>query len=368
MSRLRRFHRRRVAVFGAVVAAFAAATILVTVPAVSVAAAAAAPVNTAEPSVTGTTRVGQVLRTTNGSWSGTEPIDFTYRWYRCGQQSRPDASDCDRIASATAAAYELRLADAGYRIRAQVTAHNADGDTTATSNPTSTVLSARPANVTPPTISGQPVVGNRLSANRGDWVGDQPITFSFGWLRCSAQGTNCSEISGETDSEYTVKSADLNRTLRVRVTARNDRGTRSAISNATAVVGQNPPPPSTGSLAVSELQAAGDRLVVSEIRFSPNPVASRTQPITAHVRVTARGGRAVSGALVFMRATPRVVRGQTQATQQDGWVTLTLVPNRFFPAPRNGQNVQFFIKAYRPSDPPLGGVAGYRLVQVRLAS
>jgi hypothetical protein len=29
--------------------------------------------------------------------------------------------------------------------------------------------------------------------------------------------------------------------------------------------------------------------------------------------------------------------------------------------------VQFFVKAYRRGDPELGGIAGYRLVQVRLA-
>jgi hypothetical protein len=29
-------------------------------------------------------------------------------------------------------------------------------------------------------------------------------------------------------------------------------------------------------------------------------------------------------------------------------------------------NVQFFVKAYRSGDPPLGGLAGYRLVQVRV--
>jgi hypothetical protein len=68
-----------------------------------------------------------------------------------------------------------------------------------------------------------------------------------------------------------------------------------------------------------------------------------------------------------MRATPRVVQGQTQVTAADGWATLTLVPNANFPQPRNGFNVQFFVKAYRASDPPLGGVAGYRLVQVPLA-
>jgi hypothetical protein len=47
--------------------------------------------------------------------------------------------------------------------------------------------------------------------------------------------------------------------------------------------------------------------------------------------------------------------------------TLPLVPNRLFPQPRNGFNVQFFIKAFRRGDPGLGGIAGFRLVQVRLA-
>ena len=68
-----------------------------------------------------------------------------------------------------------------------------------------------------------------------------------------------------------------------------------------------------------------------------------------------------------MRATPRVVEGQTSRTGADGWVTLTLVPNDQFPQPRSGFNVQFFVKAFRPGDPGLGGIAGYRLVQVPLA-
>ena len=165
-----------------------------------------------------------------------------------------------------------------------------------------------------------------------------------------------------------MRDADTGRTIRVRVIARNDRGSTSAISNPTGVVGSNqPPPPSTGTLPVGDLKAAGDRLVIATVVFSPNPVTSRTQPITVRVRVTARGGRPVSGASVFMRGTPRVVEGQTSQTAGDGWVTLTLVPNQLFPQPRNGFNVQFFIKAFRPGDPGLGGIAGYRLVQVRLA-
>ena len=149
--------------------------------------------------------------------------------------------------------------------------------------------------------------------------------------------------------------------------ARNDQGTSSAISNQTAVVGGGGGNPG-GGLDVDSLQAAGDRLVVAQVQFSPNPGRSRTAPSPARVRVTARGGKPVRGAQVFMRGTPRVVQGQTQVTQGDGWATLTLVPNGQFPQPRNGYNVQFFVKAYRAGDPGLGGIAGYRLVQVRLAS
>ena len=346
-----------VALAGGVFAALAAET--------SSAAPAVAPTSTVEPQVTGTTRVGQMLRTTRGSWTGTEPITYTFRWYRCDGAGAPDASDCRRISSAADATYVLREVDAGFRIRSQIVARNVDGSARATSNPTSVVTSARPTNTKEPSISGTAAVGSRLQANRGEWAGDQPITYSFIWLRCSAQGDNCSEIQGASDTDYEVRDADTGRTIRVRVVARNDRGSTSAISNPTGVVGGGGN--TGGSLQVGALQAAGDRLVVSQVRFEPNPVTSRTAPITARVQVTARGGRAVSGARVFMRATPRVVQGQTQTTAWDGWTTLTLVPNRLSPQPRNGFNVQFFVKAFRTGDPPLGGIAGYRLVQVRLA-
>ncbi len=334
----------------------------------SLAAPAVAPNNVNEPRITGTTRVGQILRTTRGTWTGTEPIEYEYRWYRCEGRGAADASDCRRIANANDATYELRQADAGFRMRSQVIGRNADGQDTATSNPTAVVTSARPVNTTEPSISGTARVGSTLEANRGQWAGDQPITYSFVWLRCNDKGDNCSEIQGENDTSYQVRDADNGRTLRVRVIARNDRGSTSAISNPTGVVGSNQPPPNPGGgLPVSELKAAGDRLVVASVQFSPNPVTSRTAPITVRVRITARGGRPVSGANVFMRATPRVVSGQTAPTGGDGFVTLTLVPNQAFPQPRNGFNVQFFIKASRPGDPGLGGIAGYRLVQVRLA-
>ena len=336
----------------------------------STAASTVAPTNTGEPSITGATRVGQVLRTTRGTWTGTDPITYAFRWYRCDGRGAPDASDCRRISNAADNTYVLRQADAGFRIRSQVVATNADGSARATSNPTNVVISARPTNLSEPTISGSATVGSRLHASRGDWAGEQPITYAYVWLRCSTRGDDCSEIQGATDTDYEVRDADSGHTIRVRVSARNDRGTTSAISNPTATVGGGGSGGSTssGTIDVGNLQAAGDRLVVAQVQFSPNPVTSSTAPITARVKVTARSGRAVSGARVFMRGTPRVVEGETQATGGDGWVTLTLVPNRNFPTPKNGFNVQFFIKAFRSGDPALGGIAGYRLVQVRLAN
>ncbi|HXG75944.1 MAG TPA: hypothetical protein VNJ53_05190 [Gaiellaceae bacterium] len=332
------------------------------------AAPAVAPTNTGEPSISGTPMVGQVLRTTRGTWTGSEPMTFAYRWFRCEGRGAPDASNCRRVTNASNATYVVRQADVGFRIRSQVVATNADGSATATSNPTDVVQSARPVNVDEPSISGTASPGSRLTADRGDWLGEQPITYSFQWLRCNERGDNCVEISGANDATYVVADADLGRTIRVRVTARNDAGARSAISNPTAVVRQQQPsPPPTGTLPVSSLQAAGDRLVIAQVRFSPSPVTSRVDPITVRVHITARGGRPVSGALVFMRATPRVVQGQTRATGADGWATLQLLPNRLFPQPRSGFNVQFFLKAYRSGDPALGGIAGYRLVQVPLA-
>jgi hypothetical protein len=326
------------------------------------------PVNTQEPSISGTARVGRVLQGDRGDWVGAQ--SFAHRWTRCDAAgSAPNASDCAPIDEATGTNYRIRSADRGFRIRFRVTASNAAGSSVAASNPTAIVQSANgaPVNTSRPTISGTPAPGSRLQASRGGWSGDEPMTFGFRWTRCDAQGNDCGNISGATENEYVVQTGDVGRTLRVRVTARNDAGTRSATSAQTAVVAQQPEPPPGDSVAVESLRAAGDRLFVAQVQFSPNPVTSRTAPITARVRVTDQRGRPVRNAMVFMRATPRVVQGKTLATGNDGWATLTLVPNRLFPQPRSGFNVQFFIKAFRRGDPGLGGIAGYRLVQVRLA-
>src|SRR5881296_1703954 len=81
-----------------------------------------------------------------------------------------------------------------------------------------------PANVSPPTISGSPQVGQSLTANPGSWTGKKPITFTYVWRSCDASGLPCADIAGATGAGYTLASADAGRAIRVVVTARNRLG------------------------------------------------------------------------------------------------------------------------------------------------
>jgi hypothetical protein len=82
-----------------------------------------APSNTALPVASGTGTVGQVLSVTNGTWTNS-PTGYTYQWLRAGAN----------IAAATAATYTLVAADSTNNVSCRVTATNAAGSASATSN------------------------------------------------------------------------------------------------------------------------------------------------------------------------------------------------------------------------------------------
>jgi hypothetical protein len=93
------------------------------------------PRNTSAPSVSGTPQVGQTLTANTGSWSGLQPITFTYHWRRCSNTG----ASCADITSATAKTYVLTAADQGTTLRVRVTGHNARGAASSTSAPTAVV-------------------------------------------------------------------------------------------------------------------------------------------------------------------------------------------------------------------------------------
>ncbi len=354
-------------------AALVAVAALVLPSGEGIAAQSVAPSNTSEPTISGRAEQGRTLSASRGSWVGTEPISYAYQWVRCGADGgRPDGGDCTIVSGATGREHRLTRDDVGSRMRVRVTASNSDGSRSAASNPTATV-EGPPVNVVPPSPRGSWVVGQLVTADPGSWTGRRPISFSYRWLRCNAGGGECASISGATSRNYRVRSGDVGRKLRFNVTARNALGSTTVVSTESAVV--TAPLPSgairlpNGEVSIPATSVPADqRLIVSQVLFSPNPVTSRTRPLTVRVRAKDTRGFVVRDALVFVRSTPRVTTGgDRQVTTTDGWVTYQLVPNRNFPQPRSGYNVQFFVKAYRSGDPGLAGIAGYRLVQVRLA-
>lgn len=227
----------------------------------------------------------------------------------------------------------------------------------------SATLQYAPANTSPPTISGSAQEGRTLTANPGTWTGDQPIVFTFQWTRCNAGGNNCVAIPAATNQTYTVGSADVGNTLRVNVTGRNSQGASTATSAQTAVVTRAAAPAPGASRNVSAVNAP-DRLIIDSVQFTPNPVRSRTQPITVRVRVLDTDGFAIQDALVFIRSTPVVTSTPPEGrTGADGWVTFQVVPQADFPI-RNGYSVQYFVRARKQGDNPLAGISARRLVQV----
>src|SRR4051812_13244584 len=100
-----------------------------------------APQSTAPPTISGTPTVGQTLTASNGTFSGDQPITFTYQWQRCDT----NGGACVAIAGATAQTYTLQTADLGHTIRVVVTARNASGTASGTSVPTTVVAAAGPA-------------------------------------------------------------------------------------------------------------------------------------------------------------------------------------------------------------------------------
>jgi chitodextrinase len=195
------------------------------------------PANTSPPTVSGTAEEGRVLSADAGTWSGTQPISYDYRWRRC------DASGgfCSDITGAGGSAYTLGADDVGRTIRVAVTATNAAGAATAESAASAVVAGLDPpASSSAPTIAGTAVVGTALTADPGSWSGSAPIAFAYLWSRCDANGAGCIPLAGATSAAYTILAEDVGATLRVAVTATNVAGSATATSAPTAVVAAAP--------------------------------------------------------------------------------------------------------------------------------
>jgi hypothetical protein len=89
-----------------------------------------APANITAPSIEGAPYLGGDLGVYEGDWSGTHPMDYTYRWQRCARA----ADSCEDIEGATEWTYTVTAEDLKSRLRAVVTASNGAGAATAVSS------------------------------------------------------------------------------------------------------------------------------------------------------------------------------------------------------------------------------------------
>lgn len=228
-----------------------------------------------------------------------------------------------------------------------------------------------PTNSSPPTVTGTVREGSALTASTGSWNGTQPITFTYAWLRCDKDGGSCARISGATDKTYTLKTVDVDNTLRVRVNARNSSGSSSATSVPTGVVTAAPQAPVTGCPAGNGPAKVGDisspaRLVIDRFQVDPGVVSRGTQTVTVKVHVSNTCNQSVQGALVYGTGVPfaQLSIPAEQATDADGFGTLQFQVQHGFPASRNQQLLVMFLRARKPGDNVLTGISTRRLVSM----
>jgi hypothetical protein len=123
------------------------------------------------------------------------------------------------------------------------------------------------------TISGTTRDGSVLTAGDGGWRGVPPPSIARQWMRCDAAGEGCASITGATGKTYTLRSADVDATIRVAVTATNPHGSARSVSSQTAVV-TAAPPVNTSIPTISGTTTAGETLTASRGQWSG------TQPLS----------------------------------------------------------------------------------------
>jgi hypothetical protein len=338
------------------------------------------------PSVSGKLQEGETLSANGGQWlyadglpcssRPAEVCDITWQWQRCN----PQATSCVDIAGQRGTTYVLTNADVGARVRVVQTltkndcnAHGQDcrnvssSQVSAPTNLISAKPALAPANTQLPEISGTPMEEETLTASTGLWSGPQPISMSFQWYRCDANGNNCAAIAGANAQTYKLTSADVGFTIRATGTATNSGGSAFATSAQTPVIAAFGPTPQRRSITVDRV-GLPHRLILDRLEFRPNPLRSR-RPFTARFRVSDTRGFRIEGALVqvvsvpfgLLRAAPEV------ETNNEGWATFTLQPTQRLQL-LNGTSLVLFLRARKPGENPLAGVSTRRLVRVKLAA
>ncbi len=243
------------------------------------AAPTAGPVNGALPSVVGTARAGEQITGTNGAWTGSGTISYSYRWDRCDAAG----NGCAQVVGATRLTYLLTPADVSKTLGLVVTAKNASGSTVADAGLIGPIAPASAfADIGRPFVSGTATVGATLNATAGVWT-TTPTTVTYSWLRCNTTGRACVAIAAAAASSYVPASADVGHTLVARLQGAVGTASQVVLSIPTGVVAGGSPPVTTTSTTTTTTPAAG---------VSTRPAITGTVKVGQRLTGTTAGGTA----------------------------------------------------------------------------
>ncbi len=200
--------------------------------------------DSSQPSLSGTAKVGQTLTVDAGTW-GPGTVALSYQWYR----------DSSAIGGADGTSYAVQADDAGSKLSVEISGLKAGYTVTArTSAATGTVDSASFTATPDPTVSGTAKIGQTLTASAGTWK-PTPAKLTYQWLRGGKA------ISGATKSSYTVLVDDAGAKLSVAVTGSKDGYTSvTTTSDATSAV--------SGTVSGSTPKISGTATVDSTLKAS----------------------------------------------------------------------------------------------------
>ena len=205
------------------------------------------------PTISGTAQAGETLTAgTSGiaDADGLTNVEYGYQWL---------ADDAD-IPGATDSSYTLTDNDVGKAIKVKVSfTDDRDNEESLTSAATASVAAKPNTPATGlPTISGTAQAGQTLTAQTSGITDSDGLTnaeYSYQWLADDA------DISGATDSTYTLTDDVVGKAIKVKVSFTDDRDNEESLTSAaTAQVSARPNSPATGLPTISGTVQSGETL------------------------------------------------------------------------------------------------------------
>ena len=192
------------------------------------------PTVSSTPTFTSNLYVGGTATLDRGTWSTAGNTTYLYQWQRCSTQA---ITACQNISGATTASYLVAQLDLNQYLRVAVTAINEVGGSTIYSGFSAQVAAtAPPVNTSIPIVSGsafETLIINIIS--KGQWSGIEESKLLTQWQICST-AISCSDIPSATSPTYTASSADVGKTIRVKIIAPYSQKNVEAFSNQTLII------------------------------------------------------------------------------------------------------------------------------------